>query len=79
MAFNVQYGEGVPKGRLVPMYLTEEGDLFPIAFKSEEQMETVSTMIGIAMEHKVVVDTRTMINKPTEKLSVYNMHSKKIL
>lgn len=24
MAFNVQYGEGLPKGRLVPMYLTEE-------------------------------------------------------
>lgn len=79
MAFNVQYGEGLPKGRLVPMYLTDEGDLFPIIFKSEEQMETVSIMIGIAMEHTVVVDTRTMINDPTEKLSVYNLKTKKIL
>ena len=70
MAFNIQYGEGLPKGRLVPMYLTEEGDLFPVAFKSAEQMETVATMIGIAMEHRVVVDTRTRINSPTARISV---------
>ena len=79
MAFNVQYGEGLPKGRLVPMYLTEEGDLFPVIFSSKEQMDTVATMIGIAMEHKVVVDTKTQINTPTERLSIYNLKTQKKL
>ena len=36
----------VPKGRIVPMYLTDEGDLYPIFFTSEEQMELVSTVIS---------------------------------
>lgn len=79
MAFKAEYGNGVPKGRLVPMYLTEEGDLYPIVFSSEDQMELVATMIGIAMEHKVVVDTNTLINDPKDKLSVYNRKTKKIL
>lgn len=79
MAFKAEYGNGVPKGRLVPMYLTEEGDLYPIVFSSEDQMELVATMIGIAMGHKVVVDTNTLINDPKDKLSVYNSKTKKIL
>lgn len=79
MAFNVEYGENLPKGRVVPMYLTEDGDLFPLAFSSEEQLDLVATMIGIAMEHRIVVDTRTLINAPTEKLSIYNMKTKEIL
>lgn len=79
MAFNVEYGENLPKGRVVPMYLTEDGDLFPLAFSSEEQLDLVATMIGIAMEHRIVVDTRTLINAPTEKLSSYNMKTKEIL
>lgn len=79
MAFKSEYKGGVPKGRLVPMYLTDEGDMYPIFFTSEEQLELVGTMIGIAMEHKVVVDTHTKINADSEKLSVYNIHSKKVL
>lgn len=79
MAFNVEYGENLPKGRVVPMYLTEDGDLFPLAFSSEEQLDLVATMIGIATEHRIVVDTRTLINAPTEKLSIYNMKTKEIL
>lgn len=79
MAFNVEYGEGLPKGRLVPMYLTEEGDLFPVLFASEEQMDIVATMIGIGMEHKVVVDTKTQINPTNERLSVHNLKTKQIL
>lgn len=79
MAFNVHYGEGLPKGRLVPMYLTEEGDLFPVIFSSKEQMDVVATMISIGMEHKVVVDTKTQINSPTERLSIYNLKTQKKL
>lgn len=79
MAFNTEYGKGLPKGRLVPMYLTEDGDLYPVVFASEEQMELVATMVGIAMDHRVVVDTNTLINDPKERLSVYNLKTKKKL
>lgn len=79
MAFSVEYGEGIPKGKLVPMYLTEDGDLFPVVFASKEQMDLVATMIGIALEHKVVVDTKTKINPVTERLSVYNLKTGEIL
>lgn len=68
---------GVPKGRIVPMYLTDEGDLFPISFTSEEQMDLVGTVVGVAMENKVVVDIHTQINDPKEKLSIYNLKEKK--
>lgn len=67
----------VPKGRIVPMYLTDEGDLYPIFFTSEEQMELVSTVIGVAMERRIVVDIHTQINNPKEKLSIYNLKEKK--
>ena len=38
---------GIPKGRIVPMYLTDEGDLFPIFFKSMEELEMCGEMIGM--------------------------------
>lgn len=72
-----KHDKSVPKGRIVPMYLTDEGDLYPICFQSEEQMELVSTMVGIAMEHTIVVNTHEQINNPKEKLSIYNMKEKK--
>lgn len=31
----------VPKGRLVPMYLTDDGDLYPVYFRSEEELDLV--------------------------------------
>lgn len=67
----------VPKGRLVPMYLTDDGDLYPVYFCSEEELDLVSTMIGIVMENKVVVNTGEQINDPKEKLSIYNLKEKK--
>jgi hypothetical protein len=69
--------KGVPSGRLVPMYLTDDGDLYPIYFTSMEQLELCSEMIGLALERKVVVDNKTLINKPDEKLSIYNIKSGK--
>ena len=61
---------GVPNGRLVAMYLTDEGNLHPVSYKNEEQMNIVATMIAIALEHKVVVDVNTQINSSNEKLSI---------
>lgn len=63
MGFKSENESGVPKGRIVPMYLTDEGDLYPIVFTSEEQ--------------RVVVDIHTQINDPKEKLSIYNLKEKK--
>ena len=76
MAFNENFKGGLPKGKLVPMYLTDEGELFPILFTGEEQMDLVATMIGIAMDHRIVVDTHTKIND--EPLMVYERKIKKI-
>lgn len=77
MGFKSENEGGVPNGRIVPMYLTDEGDLYPVVFASEEQMELVGTMVGIAMEQRVVVDIHTQINDPKTKLSIYNLKEKK--
>lgn len=70
---------GIPKGRIVPMYLTDEGDLFPIFFKSMEELEMCGEMIGMVLNHIVPVDNNHPINSPEEKISIYDMRKKKIL
>lgn len=70
---------GIPKGRIVPMYLTDEGDLFPIFFKSMEELEMCGEMIGMVLNHIVPVDNKHPINFPEEKISIYDMRKKKIL
>lgn len=79
MAFNEVREAGIPKGRLVPMYLTDEGDLYPVFFKSAEELELVGDMIGLAMERRVAVDINSPINDPEHKLTVYNIKTKKKL
>ena len=39
--------EKVPKGRLIPMYLSDDGDLYSLRFKDQDQLEEISTMMGI--------------------------------
>lgn len=70
---------GIPKGRIVPMYLTDEGDLFPIFFKSMEELEMCGKMIGMVLNHIVPVDNKHPINSLEEKISIYDMRKKKIL
>lgn len=70
---------GIPKGRIVPMYLTDEGDLFPIFFKGMEELELCGEMIGMVLNHIVPVDNKHPINSPEEKISIYDMRKKKIL
>lgn len=70
---------GIPKGRIVPMYLTDEGDLFPIFFKSMEELEMCGEMVGVVLNHTVPVDNKHPINAPEEKISIYDMRKKKIL
>ena len=70
---------GIPKGRIVPMYLTDEGDLFPIFFKSMEELEMCGEMIGMVLNYIVPVDNKHPINSPEEKISIYDRRKKKIL
>lgn len=70
---------GIPKGRIVPMYLTDEGDLFPIFFKSMEELEMCGEMIGMVLNRIVPVDNKHPINSPEEKISIYDRRKKKIL
>lgn len=39
--------EKAPKGRLIPMYLSDDGDLYSLRFKDQDQLEEISTMMGI--------------------------------
>lgn len=77
MGFNNE--SGISKGRIVPMYLTEEGDLFPIFFKSMEELELCGDMVGMVLNHIIPVDNKHPINAPEEKISIYDRGKKKIL
>ena len=75
MAFN--RADGIPKGRILPVYLTEDGDVFPIFFRSMEELELCGEMVGIALDHTVAVDIEHPINDPKEKISIYELEKKK--
>ena len=39
--------EKVPKGRLLPFYLGEDGNVYPLRFRSMEEVESVQKIGGI--------------------------------
>lgn len=76
MAFKC--AEGIPKGRIIPVYLTEEGDVYPIYFRSMEELELCEQMVSMALQHKVIVDTKhSPINPPEQKISIFEIGKKK--
>ena len=68
---------GVPKGRVIPVYLTDEGNLHPIYFHDEEEINLIEQLIGVIMDHKIAVDPKVILNDPKEKLSILNVDKKK--
>lgn len=68
---------GVPKGRVIPVYLTDEGNLHPIYFHDEEEINLIEQLIGGIMDHKIAVDPKVILNDPKEKLSILNVDKKK--
>ena len=40
----------VPKGRVIPFYLTDEGDIYPIAFHSEEELDLIQSIVAGLLE-----------------------------
>lgn len=65
MGFNT-----VPKGRIVPMYLTDEGNVHSIFLHDMEELELIQTMVASILGGKIVVDTNNIINNPDEKISI---------
>ena len=70
MAFNPVCEAGIPKGRIIPVYLTEDGDVYPIFFHSMEELEMCEEMIAMVMKHRIAVDNKHPINNPEDKISI---------
>ncbi len=74
--------EKVPKGRLLPFYLGEDGNVYPLRFRSMEEVESVQKIVSMGvsgiMEGKIVIDTENPINDPEKNsISIYKIPSKK--
>lgn len=72
----MDFKDGIPKGRIVPMYLTDEGDVYPIYFNSMEELDLIQSLIGGMLGHKVAVDLKCQINKPEDKISIFDMRTR---
>nr|WP_314462730.1 hypothetical protein [uncultured Clostridium sp.] len=75
MAF--KYESGIPKGCIIPVYLTEDGDVYPIFFHSMEELELCGEMVAMVLNHTVAVDNKHTINSPEDKISVIDLTKKK--
>ena len=67
----------VPKGRIVPMYLTDEGDVYPIYLHEMGELELIQRLVAGILDNKIIVDTKTRINSEQEKISIFDLSKKK--
>ena len=65
MGFN-----GVPAGKIVPVYLTDEGDIFSLCFHNAEEVDLIGRLIGNLLDGKVVVNMKDQLNDPRYRLSI---------
>lgn len=63
---------GVPKGRIIPVYLTDEGDVYSIYLH-----EIIQRLVAGILDNKIVVDTNTRINSENDKISIFDLSKKK--
>ena len=68
---------GVPKGRVIPVYLTDDGDVHPIFFHSMDELDLIQQLISVILDNKIVLDPDTYINNPKEKISIIDFTKKK--
>lgn len=61
---------GVPKGRIIPVYLTDEGDVYPIYLHEMGELEIIQRLVAGILDNKIVVDTNTRINSENDKISI---------
>lgn len=69
----------VPSGRIVPVYLTDEGDVYPIYFHSMEELDLMQMLVaGLFEGKKVGVDFKCQINDPQYRISIFDRTKKKL-
>lgn len=77
---------GVPKGRIIPVYLTDEGDVYPIYLHEMGELELIQRLVELELiqrlvagilDNKIVVDTNTRINSENDKISIFDLSKKK--
>lgn len=67
----------IPNGRVIPVYLTDDGDVHPIFFRNMEELDLIQQVVAGILDNKIVVDTDTYINDPKEKISIIDFTKKK--
>ena len=60
----------VPSGRIIPVYLTNEGDVYPIRFHNMEELDLIQKLVAGFLDNRVGVDFNCMINNPKNKISI---------
>lgn len=68
---------GVPKGRIIPVYLTDEGDVYPIYLHEMGELEIIQMLVAGILDNKITVDTNTRINSENDKISIFDLSKKK--
>lgn len=59
----------VPKGKLVPMYLSDDGDLYSLRFKDQKQVEEVSDMMAMFLS-AIMGSPLVMDNEPLNDVAI---------
>ena len=68
---------GVPNGRIIPVYLTDEGDVYPIYLHEMGELEIIQRLVAGILDNKNEGDTNTRINSENDKISIFDLSKKK--
>lgn len=66
----------VPTGKIIPVYLTDEGDLLPIYFHSEEELNIIQQLVASILGDKIVVNCDDTLNDPAHKIGIQDLRKK---
>lgn len=63
-----------PKGKLIPVYLTDDGDIYSVLFESIAQLNRVSALVTLAVcdevGSRIVLSDTSLNDKVREKVRV---------
>lgn len=71
----------VPKGKLVPMYLSDDGDLYSLRFKDQKQIDEVSGIMAVClssiMGSPLVIDDEPLNDVALERFRILDKSGEK--
>lgn len=71
----------VPKGKIVPMYLSDDGDLYSLRFKDQKQIEEVSDLLAMflsgVMGSPLIMDDEPLNGVAIERFRIVEKDGKK--